>query len=407
MGGVVLVDVGDRRFEIGAQPRVGNCRARSGVRWETARGRDKGQAKVRSFPYVHRHARSKSDHCSRENVGGGPAARSGLRRPVLRRGQDHRRLLPAELQVASGETRERPLLFDRRSGGAGGISRLQALPPRPARRDGPAGRGGAARLRADRVGRGSALARRPRRGSGAEPLPLPSRVQEGDRRDAQGLCGRGAGAARGREPPDRRDRHRGDLRRRLQLFEPLLRDRDGAARHDADRGAARRPRRRHPLRRRRGLARLRARRRHRQGRLRHHARRRTGRARARIAGPLPAGETRRAATKISSTRSRRSSASSRRPAKTSTCRSTSAAPPFSRRSGRRCAPSRRARRRPTPKSRKRVGQPKAVRAVAQACGANPLAVAIPCHRVVRTDGGLSGYRWGVERKRKLLDREVA
>jgi len=54
-----------------------------------------------------------------------------------------------------------------------------------------------------------------------------------------------------------------------------------------------------------------------------------------------------------------------------------------------------------------IGQPKAVRAVAQACGANPLAVAIPCHRVVRSDGDLSGYRWGVERKRKLIDREAA
>ena len=53
----------------------------------------------------------------------------------------------------------------------------------------------------------------------------------------------------------------------------------------------------------------------------------------------------------------------------------------------------------------RIGQPKSVRAVAQACGANPLAVAIPCHRVVRTDGSLSGYRWGVERKGKLLRRE--
>ena len=203
MDGVVLVDVGDHRFEIGAQLRVGNCRARSGVRWETGRGRDKGQAKVRSFPYVHRHARSKSDHCSRENVGGGPAARSGLRRPLLRRGQDHRRLLPAELQVAPGEARERPLLFDRRSGGAGWISRLQALPPRPPGRDGPSGRGGAARMRTDCRGRGSALARRPRRRSGAEPFPLPSRLQEGDRRDAQGLCRRGAGAARRREAPDR------------------------------------------------------------------------------------------------------------------------------------------------------------------------------------------------------------
>jgi AraC family transcriptional regulator of adaptative response/methylated-DNA-[protein]-cysteine methyltransferase len=55
----------------------------------------------------------------------------------------------------------------------------------------------------------------------------------------------------------------------------------------------------------------------------------------------------------------------------------------------------------------RIGQPKAVRVVAQACAANPLAVAIPCHRVVRTDGDLSGYRWGVERKRELLKRETA
>ena len=55
---------------------------------------------------------------------------------------------------------------------------------------------------------------------------------------------------------------------------------------------------------------------------------------------------------------------------------------------------------------RKIGAPKSARAVASACAANALAVAIPCHRVVRNDGSLSGYRWGIERKRALIDRET-
>ena len=55
---------------------------------------------------------------------------------------------------------------------------------------------------------------------------------------------------------------------------------------------------------------------------------------------------------------------------------------------------------------RRIGLPRGARAVARACASNVLAVAIPCHRVVRSDGSLSGYRWGVERKRQLLEREA-
>ena len=54
-----------------------------------------------------------------------------------------------------------------------------------------------------------------------------------------------------------------------------------------------------------------------------------------------------------------------------------------------------------------VGSPNAVRAVGSACGANPVALLVPCHRVVRNDGGLGGYRWGLDRKERLLEAEAA
>jgi AraC family transcriptional regulator of adaptative response/methylated-DNA-[protein]-cysteine methyltransferase len=54
---------------------------------------------------------------------------------------------------------------------------------------------------------------------------------------------------------------------------------------------------------------------------------------------------------------------------------------------------------------RRLGEPKAVRAVASACGRNRIAVLIPCHRVLRSDGSLAGYRWGLERKQQLLEKE--
>jgi AraC family transcriptional regulator, regulatory protein of adaptative response / methylated-DNA-[protein]-cysteine methyltransferase len=54
----------------------------------------------------------------------------------------------------------------------------------------------------------------------------------------------------------------------------------------------------------------------------------------------------------------------------------------------------------------RIGAPRAVRAVARACATNNIALAIPCHRVVRTDGSMAGYRWGIDRKRELIAREM-
>jgi AraC family transcriptional regulator of adaptative response/methylated-DNA-[protein]-cysteine methyltransferase len=54
---------------------------------------------------------------------------------------------------------------------------------------------------------------------------------------------------------------------------------------------------------------------------------------------------------------------------------------------------------------KSIGQPSAIRAVARACATNPVSIVVPCHRVIRADGSAAGYRWGIERKRTLLEQE--
>ena len=116
------------------------------------------------------------------------------------------------------------ILPDRRRGREGGLPRLQALPARQARRARSANRGGQAGVRADRSGRGGAQARRARRERRLEPVPFPPRLQGDHRRNPEGLCRRDAGAPRGRQAAHGGDGHRSDLRRRLQFFEPLLRE---------------------------------------------------------------------------------------------------------------------------------------------------------------------------------------
>ena len=89
-----------------------------------------------------------------------------------------------------------------------------------------------------------------------------------------------------------------------------------------------------------------------------------------------------------------------------TFRSTWTAPRSSGSSGRRCRRSRAASEERYREVARAIGRPTATRAVARACATNRVAIVIPCHRVVREDGDLAGYKWGVDRKRKLLDEEA-
>ena len=224
----------------------------------------------------------------RRALAGGQAPRSGVRRQVPVRRAHHRSLLPAELRLAAGEAGERLVLSDRRGGGESGLSRLQALPARQARRARSANGGGQAGVRADRAAEEAPKLADLAASVGLSPYHFHRVFKSDHRRDPEGLCGRDAGAPRRRQAAHGGDGHRSDLRRGLQLFEPLLREHGGAARHDAGRGPARRGRGGHSLRGRRGLARRGAGRRDEQGRVRDPARRRPACARARLAGPLPA-----------------------------------------------------------------------------------------------------------------------
>ena len=192
----------------------------------------------------------------------------------------------------------------------------------------------------------------------------------------------------------------------FQLFELLLREHGGAARHDPKRGQARRRGRGNPLRGRAGVARRRAGRRHQQGRVRD------------LLGDDPHGLVRELQDRFPNAELEGGDAEFERmvaevvglveaPAQRLDLPLDIRGTAFQQRVwAALCAipPGKTATYKEIARA---IGQPKAVRAVAQACAANPLAVAIPCHRVVRTDGDLSGYRWGVERKRALIAREAA
>ncbi len=181
-----------------------------------------------------------------------------------------------------------------------------------------------------------------------------------------------------------------------------------AARHDARALPQGRARRAHPLRARGQLARPARRREHRARRVPRRVRRVRRRARRGGARALPAsGRSSRPALAeeawVAADRRARRPAERRRMA---TSRSTCAAPSSSARCGRRCARSRAGSTVTYSQLASAIGRPTATRAVAQACGGNPTAVVVPCHRVIGADGSLTGYRWGVERKRALLEREA-
>ena len=336
-------------------------------------------------------------------------ARRALRRTLrLRRAVDAH-LLPAVVPVAPAVARERELF---RPPGRRRASRVPRLPAvRPARRCARIGRRAGDRTRARfsrRAHRSHGVTRRARGARGRQHVAPAALVQANRRTLAQGVSGRASRAELQVAAARRRHGEPRDVRSRLRIEQPRVRADRCAARHDAGIVSSRRTRRAHSVHDCRRADRPRARGDDRSRRVRRGVGRDERRRRARAASGFPERDDRAQRRRARDVGAAPCSIAFaiRITRADATFRSTSTARRSSGSSGRRCRKFRAASAERIARSREAIGRPTATRAVARACATNRVAIVIPCHRVVREDGDLAGYKWGVERKRKLLDEEA-